>query len=211
MAKIKTFILGPGQLVFFCIVVLVVLVIGGRFDLRWDERWTLGSILGLVFSCFVYYLAISQASYAFFFGLFIATILFTLGTTLHNPLLHFLEGLLVATVLVRADLERVPQRLYDRLHRLDRIFAKVMLIRPPSAEEQKADPDSDKSVRILHYVDYPQLIGFVATAAFYPFASRYFDPLTAKNFLAGAYAFQLVSASIALTFIQWDIESPKPI
>lgn len=207
--RLKTFILGPGQFVFFSIVVLLVVFVGGQFDLAWDERWTLGSIFGLVFSCLVYYLAIDQKGYALFFGAFIATLVSTVQTTLNSPLVHLLEGVLIAFVLVRADLGRVPVRLH--LHRLDRMFSKVMLVSPPTAVEEAADPDAEKSLRILHYVDYPQLLGLIATGAFYGVAESSFGAQTAKDFLAGAYAFQLVSASIALTFIQWDIDSRRPV
>ena len=208
--RAKRFILGPGQLVAFMLIVLsVVFPVGDQLDLNWGERWTLGSLLGLVVACFVYYLAIEQKGYAYFFGLFSGIVLATMSQTLHNPLAHLLEGILVAFVLVRADLGRVPRRSHK--HQVDRFFDKVLFVNPPTDTELLADPDSEKSLRILHYVDYPQLIGLITTALFYLFARQKFGEEVAENFVAGSFAFQLVSGSISLTFIQSDIDSPHPV
>lgn len=208
--RLKRIILGPGQLISFAaIVLIVVFLVGDWLELSWDERWTLGSLIGLVVACFVYYTAIDQKGYAFFFGLSMGLISATIQWTLHNPIVHLLEGVVIAIVLVRADLGRVPSTPQE--HRADRFFHKLLRVKPPSRSEQEADPAAEKSLRILHYVDYPQLIGLAMTALFYVLASRWFGEETAGNFIAGSFAFQLVSGSICLTFIQWDIDSAHPV
>jgi hypothetical protein len=208
---VKRFILGPGQLIIFSLIVFLVLVVGAIPGWTWDQRWTVGSVCGLVSSCFAYYLVLDRTGYAFIFGvvstLLICDLTIARQWTLRYPVVSLCEGILVAAILVRADLERVPGLQRHNKHRLDRVFYRLLRVDEPEPAELAHDPDGDKAIRILHYVDYPQLVGFIVTLGFFLYCSWSFGERIAADFAAGAFSFQLISAAIALTFIQWDIDS----
>jgi hypothetical protein len=195
--RFQRFFEGPGQL--FSFLLLLFLVVGGLFK-RYGvdtlpERWTLGSIFGMVLTSFVYYLLERDPSggtdfwmnliRSSFSPLFLVLGFFLFLVTLTNPFYHLFEGVFASFLYIIYDFQA----------------SRV-------ARDKRGNLDHDEMRRFkrqLNYVDIPQFAGVFGITLYLPVAVylQGFSTSVMEDFVAGAFAFQVLYASVVLAVLKF--------
>lgn len=161
-------------------------------NLSLSERWTLGSIAGIIIASFFDYAKaihplINRAMMALFLVIGVVTV-----AARENSFVHLTLGLVAVIIFSGYD------SISFRQHRKTRDD-------PGSSpfDRRRAALWAQKSRAILCYVNLPQVVALSLLLVYFRFATDGIDSHSIENFIAGAFAFQIFTGSFAVALIEW--------